>query len=180
MKKITKERIYFVLFLLSLAFAISTVSWEIARQTREKRIEYHPSVFEMKEAQSEEKHPCELNDSTLVSFLREKGAWYPELMAAQAKLETGNYTSNIFMCSNNLFGMKAVTLRKTTQNGDFRGYGTYDSWMESCIDRILWDLHKFSEKPSYEDYTEKLRLYAEDEEYIEKLEKIVKTLKTLK
>jgi hypothetical protein len=113
--------------------------------------------------------PDSINDDILYDFLLENNAWYPEILLAQAKLESGNYTSNIFKSNNNLYGMRKVYRRPTTQQGDDKGYGYYSNWCLSVLDRILWDKFAFENKPSKDEYLRALRGYANDPYYIEKL-----------
>jgi hypothetical protein len=113
--------------------------------------------------------PDSVNDDILYDFLLENNAWYPEILLAQAKLESGNYTSNIFKSNNNLYGMRKVYRRPTTQQGDDKGYGYYSNWCLSVLDRILWDKFTFENKPSKDEYLRALRGYANDPYYIEKL-----------
>lgn len=114
--------------------------------------------------------PEELNDSTLLSFLNESGAWYPSILMKQAKLESSNYHSRLYTKNNNLFGMKTVYIRKTTQSGlPNKKYGYYINWKLSVLDRILWDLNTFETKPTEREYLNTLQKYAEDPNYINKL-----------
>ena len=113
--------------------------------------------------------PDSINDDILYDFLLENDAWYPEILLAQAKLESGNYSSRIFQSNNNLYGMKKVYKRPTTQQGDDKGYGYYPNWCLSVLDRILWDKYTFENKPSKDEYLRAMRGYAEDPHYIEKL-----------
>ena len=115
--------------------------------------------------------PEEVNDSILYVFLKDNNAWYPEILLKQAKLESGNYTSNVYNNSNNLYGMKKVGSRQTTQlKNTYNGYGCYTNWCESVLDRMLWDVNRFNNiKPTEEEYLEAMNIYAEAENYAELL-----------
>lgn len=116
-------------------------------------------------------NPDEVNDTILYDFLKENGAWYPDILLKQAKIESGNYTSAIYKTNNNLYGMRKCYRRPTTQSGEQNGYGTYNNWCLSVLDRLLWDMFTFkNEKPSREDYLEAMKIYAEDPNYIKKLQ----------
>ena len=116
----------------------------------------------------------EINDSILECYLLEVGAWYPDILLAQAKIESGTYTSNVFKAANNLYGMRTVNSRFHCQTGRYNSYGHYDSWKLSVIDRILWDLFIFdSIKPDRNQYLRALRNYAEAQNYIETIEKVI-------
>lgn len=70
-------------------------------------------------------------------------------MIAQAKHETGNFTSNVYRTHNNLFGMKHPTIRKAVgEQGnaapDGGHYQRYASDTDSVRDLLLWfDARKF-------------------------------------
>ena len=115
--------------------------------------------------------PEQINDSILYAFLKDNNAWYPEILLKQAKLESSNYTSNVYKKSNNLYGMKKVGKRLTTQLKDtYNGYGMYTNWCESVLDRMLWDITYFNnEKPTEEEYLNAMSIYAEAENYVELL-----------
>ena len=115
--------------------------------------------------------PEQINDSILYVFLKDNNAWYPEILLKQAKLESGNYTSNVYKNTNNLYGMKKVGSRQTTQlNTTYNGYGCYTNWCESVLDRMLWDVNRFNNvKPTEEEYLEAMGIYSEDSNYIFKL-----------
>lgn len=116
-------------------------------------------------------NPDEVNDTILYDFLKENGAWYPDILLKQAKIESGNYTSAIYKTNNNLYGMRKCYRRPTTQSDGQNGYGTYNNWCLSVLDRLLWDMFTFkNEKPSREDYLEAMKIYAEDPNYIKKLQ----------
>lgn len=115
--------------------------------------------------------PEQINDSILYLFLKDNNAWYPEILLKQAKIESGNYTSNVYMNTNNLYGMKKVGKRQTTQlNSTYNGYGCYTNWCESVLDRMLWDIFYFkNKKPTKEEYLNAMSIYAEAENYVELL-----------
>lgn len=68
---------------------------------------------------------------------------------AQAKHETGNYKSRLYLDSNNLFGMKMPERRPTIATKGFlspegNNYAQYKSDFESLQDLLLWmDFVKF-------------------------------------
>lgn len=119
----------------------------------------------------------EIEKDSLCSFLEECGIWYPEIMFAQIVQEstTGKFVPD--GNSNNLIGMKFPTRRETTAYGKTdSGYAMYKNWQLCVLDKILWDYAVFGyKKPSREEYMSKLRVYAEDPDYIAKIENIAKT-----
>lgn len=115
---------------------------------------------------------------SIYAILDEVDAWYPDYIVAQAILESATFTSNVYKSNNNLFGMKMVSKRSTTQTGkqtDNPVYGHYKNWQLCVLDRVLWDMHRFKEKPSLEEYEKSLMQYAEDSEYVVKLKNIIKS-----
>lgn len=113
--------------------------------------------------------PEEVDDSILYQFLIDNNAWYPDILLKQAKIESGNYSSNIYKSNNNLYGMRKPYKRSTTQSGINKGYGLYQNWCLSVLDRLLWDYYHFDEKPTKEEYLNKLQFFAEDSNYISKI-----------
>lgn len=122
----------------------------------------------------------------VLDYAQACGAWYPDVIFAQACIESACATSYLAEKANNLFGMKRVGSRPTTQlnrvlksysahdNVVQVGYGCYMNWQLSVIDRILWDEYVFNEKPSREQYLQKIKsIYAEDPLYIDKIEKML-------
>ena len=116
----------------------------------------------------------EVNDSILYRFLKSNGVWFPEILLAQAKLESGNYNSSIYRGNNNLYGMKECSKRQTTQTSIKNGYGVYNNWQLSVLDRILWDAFTFRERPTEDEYFEALKSYAQDTNYIAKIKSMIK------
>lgn len=116
-------------------------------------------------------NPKEINDTVLYQFLLDNNAWYPDILLKQAKIESANYTSNVYKNTNNLYGMRKVGKRQTTQlNNVYNSYGCYNNWCLSVLDRMLWDIFVFKgEKPSEEEYLKAMSIYAEDKNYINKL-----------
>lgn len=93
---------------------------------------------------------------------------HPDIVIAQAIIESGNFKSNIFKENNNLFGMKMPKYRKTTAIGINRGHAVYKNWRESVIDYALWQ----GERAKYStanQYLRRLKSYATDANYISKI-----------
>ena len=63
---------------------------------------------------------------------------YPEIVYAQARLETGDFTSNIFKENNNCFGMKLPKHRPTLAIGLNRHSAVYINWLDSVKDLRMW------------------------------------------
>jgi hypothetical protein len=98
-----------------------------------------------------------------------------DVVIAQSKLETGNYTSDIFLETGNLFGMKPAKLRPYTHYGEHRGHADYKgNWKLSVIDYALWQAREAKNVKTEEQYYFLLsKMYAEDSDYISKLKKLI-------
>lgn len=102
-------------------------------------------------------------------MLKDMNIKHPDIVYAQARLETGNFTSKIFRTNNNLFGFKVAKQRPTVCIGMSSGHANYDSWQMSVIDYALWQ-SKHCARLTHDQYIQYLREnYAEDTNYIKKL-----------
>jgi len=102
---------------------------------------------------------------------------YPEIVILQAQLETGFYTSDIFLNGHNCFGMKHPKYRSTVATGTYQGHAQYNNWIDSVIDYKIWQLWYLSrgyringndDKELYLVFLDCIK-YAEDPHYIPKL-----------
>ena len=101
-----------------------------------------------------------LSDNTLMKELKKENIQYPKIVLAQAKLETGNYTSKVSKTHNNLFG-----LRKGNN------YRHFKHWSESvkAYKKLIQSRYNGG---NYYVFLEKIG-YAEDETYVNKLKSFV-------
>lgn len=107
-------------------------------------------------------NPLELNKENLIIELKNQGVEFPEIVAAQAILETGHFKSYVCTNNNNLFGLRT--------NGK---YLTFKHWTESVAAYKKY-IQKWNTKPdNYYTYIEQLG-YAEDKSYTKKLKQLVK------
>lgn len=116
------------------------------------------------------------SEDKLISKLKELNFKFPHIVLAQAKIETGNFTSKMFNENNNLFGMKQAVTRINTAGGTQHGHAYYDTWMESVYDYGLYSstyLHRLRSDEEY--FTYLSQSYAEDPNYIIKLQNIIQT-----
>jgi flagellum-specific peptidoglycan hydrolase FlgJ len=92
------------------------------------------------------------------NYLIEIGCKHPDIVTAQSRLETGNYTS--FSCTNrkNLFGLRYN-----------HKYLIFNTWKESCDAYMTKIQYKYVSGDYYE-FLERLG-YATDKEYINKLKR---------
>mgnify|MGYP003618638691 CR=1 FL=1 len=117
-----------------------------------------------------EKDKNVLTEEALKEYILSINIRFPDVVYAQAKLETGNLSKVKY---NNLFGMRKATVRPTTASGVENGYSYYNSWKESVLDYALYQAAYLSQIHSREEYLQYLqKFYAEDTSYISKINKI--------
>lgn len=103
-----------------------------------------------------------LNEENVYNELMAQKVDFPEIVLAQAVLETGNFKSYNCRTRNNLFGLRKL-------NGE---YMTFDHWTHSVAAYKKY-IQKYNQLPKdYYQYLKDLG-YAEDPEYTIKLKQIV-------
>lgn len=116
----------------------------------------------------------EFSIENLETLLQKLNVKFPEIVMAQARLETGNFTSRIYNENNNLFGMKKAYRRPSTCQGLKYGHCYYDDWIDSVIDYVLYQRVFLSHVNDPDIYLAILnRSYAEDPKYSKKLQIIM-------
>lgn len=124
---------------------------------------------------------AEINLITNTSFSKEALAneikcnkfKYPDIIMAQALLESGHFTSPVYKENNNLFGMRLPVNRYTLATGSNLNHATYNNWKQCVEDRMIYEalfLHGLS-RVQYKKYLD--RVYAEGSNYTLKLEQII-------
>lgn len=103
-----------------------------------------------------------LVDSNVYREIVAQEIYHPNIVLAQAKLETGNYKSKACKVYNNLFG-----LRKPDGS-----YYKFNSWQESIKAYKNWVQNKYTPPNDYYDFLDSIG-YAEDESYTDKLRDMV-------
>lgn len=100
---------------------------------------------------------------------------YPDIVFAQAVLESGYMKSKIFYENNNLFGMRMPERRPSIAIEKNKGYAVYNCWTESIKDYKLFQDYLFRKrKKTREEYFSYLsRRYAEDSSYVFFVKKII-------
>jgi hypothetical protein len=98
---------------------------------------------------------------------------YPHIVLAQAKLESGNFTSNVFQRNKNMFGMKMPSRRPTTAVKQKSSYAYYDTWVHSVIDQRIYYAIYLEHKTEEQVYAYLSKYYAEDPHYVQSLKKII-------
>ena len=115
----------------------------------------------------------QLSDEIL-SYILDLRIEYAYIVYAQARLESGNFTSDIFIENNNLFGMKVAERRPTTAIGVNRKHAVYKSWRESVLDYALMQA-AYYRGLSEKEYLDKIcSVYAEDSMYRKRIVEMMK------
>ena len=115
----------------------------------------------------------EFNEEKLIRKLKELNIRYPHIVLAQAKLESNNYTSRIFIDNHNLFGMKEARMRINLAKGTQYNHAYYGTWQESVLDYAFWMATYGSKCKTEQQYYNLLNGYAEDPNYQAKLKSII-------
>lgn len=116
----------------------------------------------------------EFSEEKLVAKIKELNFRFPHIVLAQAKLESGNFSSKMFKENNNLFGMKEAKSRINIAGGTQNGHAYYDSWSESIYDYALYYSTYLSKIKNEREYFQYLsQSYAEDPNYVSNLKNII-------
>lgn len=113
------------------------------------------------------------NDSLVVEFLNKIDIENKHIVYAQMRLESGNYNSVLCKTNNNYFGMKQPQCRATLSIGEANGYAVYKSWTYSILDYWMWQ-KRYANGLTENEYYEKLKLYCNEKDYIDKVKRISK------
>ena len=103
------------------------------------------------------------------------GIKFPDIVFAQAMIESAELTSKLFKSANNMFGMRFPSVRETTAQGKTsNGYSRYEDWNFGVYDYFLWQDHMLRNRNEItkSQYLSLLgRVYAEDPHYVSKVKK---------
>ena len=117
----------------------------------------------------------DFTEEKLAILLKKLKIQYPEVVLAQARLETGGYKSRIFRENHNLFGMKEAVRRINTAQGTQYNHAYYEHWRESVYDYAFYQCRYMGQVRSREEYFNLLsQSYAEDPMYVTKLKNEIK------
>lgn len=118
-----------------------------------------------------------INYQNLYLKILECNIKFPDIVFAQAVLETGHFRSKLFQNANNLFGMKLPKKRETVAVGKTSsGYATFESWESSVYDYSLWQNNILAKKGdlSRKQYLTMLdKMYSKSKGYSKKVTKII-------
>lgn len=97
---------------------------------------------------------------------------HPEIIYAQAMLESANFQSQLFKQGHNAMGMKKAERRPTTAIGTCLKHARYRHWYDQVKDIKLWQTYFLKGKQlTTEQYIAKLKTYATDPHYLAKVRK---------
>jgi len=100
----------------------------------------------------------------LMEALEYYGVKHPNVVYAQAVLETGHFKSDLCINGNNLFGL---------YNSRKKRYYTFDHWKDCIIAYKEMIQYKYKDGDDYLNFLKEIG-YAEDSEYNCKLKKLIK------
>lgn len=100
----------------------------------------------------------------LMEALEYYGVKHPQIVYAQAVLETGHFKSDLCLNDNNLFGL---------YNSKKHRYHTFDHWKDCIIAYKEMIQYKYKDGDDYLNFLKEIG-YAEDSEYICKLKELIK------
>lgn len=100
----------------------------------------------------------------LMEALEYYGVKHPQIVYAQAVLETGHFKSDLCLNGNNLFGL---------YNSKKHRYYTFDHWKDCIIAYKEMIQYKYKDGDDYLNFLKEIG-YAEDSEYICKLKELIK------
>lgn len=153
-----------------LLFVLITATFMTTRINDVRFMTQETKEIIIKEANKEN----EFTPEKLKAYVLELNIRFPHIVYAQARLETGNFSSSIFKENNNLFGMKVATKRPTTNKGEENGHAYYENWKESVVDYAFYQAQYLSDIKTESEYFEYLRgSYAENPTYVEKLKVLI-------
>lgn len=98
---------------------------------------------------------------------------YPDIVLAQAVLESGHFKSAVFKANNNLFGMKQPKKRYNLCNGTNLNHALYDNWKLCVEDRMIYEALYLNDmsRIQYKKFLDKT--YAKGKNYSGILEKLI-------
>ena len=124
----------------------------------------------------------EFTKDKLIEKINKLNFRFPHIVYAQAILESGNFTSQVFRENNNLFGMREAKARINVARGTNLNHAYYDSWEESLEDYAYYYSTYLSRILTEDEYFTYLsQNYAESGDYVKNLKNVIEKnkLKTI-
>lgn len=167
--KYNEVSIIYKLFKYSLLFIIiiSTLSISIVGGRDPNELTEYEKILIIEESNK-------FSEEKLILKIKNLNFKYPHIILAQAKLESNNYSSKIFIESNNLFGMKEAQSRINLAKGTQYNHAYYNNWNESLLDYAFW-YSSYAYRCTNESQLFELlgNQYAEDSSYTDKLKSMI-------
>lgn len=114
------------------------------------------------------------SEEKLIDLLKTLNVKYPHIVLAQARIESGHYTSKIFKENHNLFGMKEARVRIHTANGTQYNHAYYSNWRESVYDYAFYQCRYLGRVNTEQEYFTYLgQSYAEAPNYVQSLKVMI-------
>lgn len=162
---------FFFIIILVFSFSFS-IGWIFSSKNEVKKRDQYNEEAKVMIIKNGDK----FSENKLILFIKELNFRFPELVYAQAVLESGaDFDSKINIENNNYFGMKDANKRINIQSGIQNDHAYYFSWRNSTIDYALFVatyLSDFKSKEEYYQYIE--RNYSETPGYIERVKQLEK------
>jgi uncharacterized FlgJ-related protein len=163
MQPLPRTKLVFFVFLISTTIAFS--SYTYGRLTKIENLTEYEKELLVIDLQRDE-----FSQEKLIELLIKLKVKFPDIVLAQARLETGAYKSKIFRENHNLFGMKEASRRINTAVGTQYNHAYYEHWRESVYDYAFYQCRYFGSVSSESQYISSLgQSYAEDPDYVQKL-----------
>lgn len=151
-------------WIITITLLLSQLHWGYAPEVDKRFSEYRSKLILAKNS--------EFTEEVFIWYLEQQDVLFRDIIVSQARLETGNYTSIIFLRNNNLFGMKHPRIRPTVSTRVQFGHATYPHWTDSVDDYVLWyKYHIHMLDSCYYEFLKEVG-YSEDKKYIPKLKHI--------
>jgi uncharacterized FlgJ-related protein len=162
-KKINKYFLSFLVVLFASLFSFSGYTYgRLKKLTNLSHLEKELLIVDLQRD--------DFTEQKLADLLKKLKIQHPEVVLAQARLETGGYKSRIFRENHNLFGMKEAVRRINTAQGTQYNHAYYEHWRESVYDYAFYQCRYMGRVGSREEYFNLLsQSYAEDPMYVTKL-----------
>jgi uncharacterized FlgJ-related protein len=131
--------------------------------------------------QSEEIIHLITNDSfsqnAFIDYIKNNNFKYPDIIIAQAYIESSYFTSPVWNENNNIFGMRVPQSRFTLAVGENLKHAVYKNWKDSVKDRMIYEalyLYKIKTKKQYYAYLDKIYASAGETKYSDLIKQIIK------
>lgn len=93
-----------------------------------------------------------INYENLYHEIIKQGIEYPDIVFAQAILESGHFRSKVYKSNNNPFGMRMPRVRETVALKSLNGYAVYSDWQGSVEDYKLYQEYFFKDRKVSRNY----------------------------